>query len=108
VNDHVKLWDLATGVLNGMPGTQQHLAQGVSFSRDGRRLISARSTGIIRIWDIAARRRITTLRAGSGTYCAAFSRDGRFVATGGADTMVRVWDLAPMLGEGSQVGVPNR
>jgi len=67
----------------------------VSFSGDGRMLIAANSTGIIQLWDVAERRRMTALRAGSELVCVAFTPDGRFVAAGGADAVLRVWDLAP-------------
>jgi WD40 repeat protein len=97
-----------TGLVRKISGTQHDLTQGVSFSGDGRSLISVRGSGTIQIWDVASGRQWATVPVDSDSSCVAFSPDGRFVASGGADATVRVWDLASGLGEESERRVPNR
>ena len=49
--DHVKVWDVATGLeVLALPGFHG-LIQGLAFSSDGRWLASA-TDGAIRIWDV--------------------------------------------------------
>jgi hypothetical protein len=76
-----------------MPGTEHDVTQGVSFSGDGRTLIAATAAGVIQLWDVAERRRITALRASSELECVAFTADGRFVAGGGADAVLSGGEL---------------
>ncbi len=97
-----------------------HLSRYVpmSFSADGRRVISAEAEGA-RVWDVATGREVRwavrsrcavdgLVIAGIGpraTMPAAFSRDGRFLAASGSiffdgwakerpDPAIRIWDLA--------------
>lgn len=96
--DHIELWEVTTGKVRTIPGTGQTFAQGVSFSCDGRTLISTRQPHLIQLWNIAELRELARLTMDSDVRCLASSRDGRFVACGDADSRVRVWDLAPSLG----------
>ena len=98
LNNGLELREVATDRVLTRPGTGPTAAQGVSFSADGRMLISARPTGLIQFWSLCELRELASLRMDSGARCLAWSRDGRFVAWGDVDYQVHVWDLAPSLG----------
>src|SRR5262249_28863137 len=91
---------MGTGSVRAMPGTRDEFTLGISFSGDGKSLISARGRGIIQIWDVASGRERVAFRVASDACCVGFSSDGRFVAMGGGDATVRPWDLAPSLAHG--------
>ena len=83
IGDHtIRLWDLATGGLVTLEGPADHVAYGVRFSPDSKRLVSfhrardAHSPHSMRIWDASSRRLIVTLRTGFHSE-ASFSPDGR-------------------------------
>lgn len=65
----------------------------VSFSPDGRRLVSGSGDTTVRFWDLDTETPLAVGRAHTGwVLCAAWSPDGRLVATGGMDGVVCVWD----------------
>jgi WD40 repeat protein len=98
LNNGLELREVATDRVLTRPGTGPTAAQGVSFSADGRMLISARATGLIQFWSLGELRELASLRMDSGSRCLAWSRDGRCVAWGDLEHQVHVWDLAPWLG----------
>jgi WD40 repeat protein/energy-coupling factor transporter ATP-binding protein EcfA2 len=67
---------------------------GVVFSRDGRTLASAGADGMVRLWDVRARRQLGKPLEGhtSTVTGVAFSPDGRTLASAGEDGVVRLWD----------------
>ncbi len=65
----------------------------LSFSPDGRRILTPSSAGTVGVWDTATGRRVHELIGhGNDVLCAAYSPDGRRIATGGRDDSVRIWD----------------
>ena len=64
---------------------------GVDFSPDSTRLISASDNGTATIWDISTRRRVHTLRHGDWVTAAKYSPQGNRIATA-SENSVRVWD----------------
>lgn len=69
----------------------------VSFSPDGRRLVSAGEDGAVVVLDVATLREIGRGLGHSGAVlAAAFSPDGMRLATGGFDNTVRMWDVESM------------
>jgi WD40 repeat protein/tRNA A-37 threonylcarbamoyl transferase component Bud32 len=66
----------------------------LSFSGDGRRLVSASRDGTVRIWDASTGRELDCLRGHTAPVLSArFSPDGRRVVSCGEDRTVKVWDI---------------
>jgi WD40 repeat protein len=96
----ILLWDLATGGLVTLEGPADHVAYGVGFSPDGKRLVSLHRSGgshthvpvEMRVWDASSRKLIATVNVGPHSE-ASFSPDGRRLvvspsATGGGGVTV--------------------
>jgi WD40 repeat protein/serine/threonine protein kinase len=65
----------------------------VTFSPDGRYLVTGGEAYTVKIWDLQTGQELETLRGHMGDVCAAaFSSDGCCLATAGEDTTVRIWD----------------
>ncbi len=92
----VRVWDVATGaVLAVLQGHSGRVAD-ISFSPDGRSLLSASDDGSARLWDAESGEQTALFKDGDDDRmsCACFSPDGRYVATGsGRIGMVRLWKL---------------
>jgi WD40 repeat protein len=79
------------------------LVEAISFSRDGRRLLSGGHDQTVRLWDVASGKELRRLEGHKDRVnSVAFSSDGRRGVSGGgnynspravADSSVRVWDL---------------
>jgi WD40 repeat protein len=71
------------------PGGHMALISAITFTPDGRQLVSAGDDKVIRIWDVAQGRTIRTLRGETGLgdhgkiYAMALSPDGRWLAASG-------------------------
>ena len=91
----VRLWDVTTdteiGILQGHIGQ----VQSVSFSPDGRTLVTAGSIdGTVRMWDMDTLTEITILRGHTGwVNSVAFSPDGKTIVSGSNDHTVRLWNM---------------
>ena len=88
-DDKVELWNIAAR--ENIATTLKHsgLVHSVAFSPDGKTLASG-ALGTVKLWDIATRTNVTTLRNTGGAV--AFSPDGATLASGGSGT-VRLWDV---------------
>ncbi len=63
------------------------------FSPDGKRVLGSLADTTAKVWDVASRTILFTLRGHTGAISAmAFSADGKRIVTGSFDTTVRVWD----------------
>jgi WD40 repeat protein/serine/threonine protein kinase len=67
----------------------------VAFSPDGRRLASAGSERIVRLWDTTTGQEVLSLRGHEGSIGRVlFSPDGQRLASASSDGRVRIWDAA--------------
>jgi WD40 repeat protein len=87
------LWDSQTGeqltAFTGIGGGIHSL----TFSPDGKRLVTGSNDFTARIWDVEKKQAVLTLSGHSlDVRDAAFSLDGKLVATAGFDGMAKVWD----------------
>jgi uncharacterized protein with WD repeat len=80
----------------------------ISFSPDGKRIVTAGYNGTVDLWDASTGQRLTSLRTTDrGTTAATFSPDGRLVSVGTSDGKVRIWDQATGRLIGSPITTPS-
>ena len=91
----VRLWDVTTDTEIGILWGHIGQVQSVSFSPDGRTLVTAGSIdGTIRMWDVDTLTEITILRGHTGwVNSVSFSPDGKTIVSGSNDHTVRLWDV---------------
>jgi WD40 repeat protein/serine/threonine protein kinase len=111
----IRLWRTATaGPLGEPAAADQGAVMAVSFSRDGRTVLTASTDGTARLWDVVQDRQGPSLRQRHvfrhprSVYAAAMSPDGRTVLTGGADGTARLWDVATGKPIGKAMGHDGR
>ncbi len=67
----------------------------LTFTRDGKTLISASGDGLIRLWDPATGKERRRLKGHTAAVLSlALAPDGNWLASGSADRTVRLWDMA--------------
>lgn len=91
----VHIWDREIGGIIALPPKMQHDdVSCVAISKDGRRVVSGSSDGIIRIWDIGdTEGSVLTINGHTGKVgCLAFSGDERRIISGSSYEGFRVWD----------------
>ncbi|CAM3999662.1 WD40 repeat domain-containing protein [Deinococcus frigens] len=90
----VKLWDLATGRVQGSLRGHGDVVTSLAFDPAGRTLASGSRDRTVRLWDVAQRLPLRTL-SGHGDYVSAvtFSPDGTTLASGSWDSTVRLWTV---------------
>jgi tetratricopeptide (TPR) repeat protein len=81
-----RLWKLR-------PGTHRVDATAVTWSPDGRRLVSGDVNGLAVIWEATTGQKVTSVQLHTAAIKAlAWSPDGRRIASGGEDQAVLIWD----------------
>jgi WD40 repeat protein len=104
----VRLWDVNTGkVVRVFEGSLVSArgkayasgANGVAYSPDGRRILTAGADHTVRLWNVnTGAEEVRFFGHTAGVDSVAISPDGRYAASGGQDTTVRVWRLPTPLG----------
>ena len=101
----VQLWDAASGKPIGEP-LQGHegSVRSVSFSLDGKRIVTASDDKTARLWDVETRSQLGDPLNGhkSRVETAQFSPDGKRIVTASWDTTARLWDAET----GEPIGEP--
>jgi WD40 repeat protein len=68
---------------------------GLSFSRDGKTMVSAGADGNVKVWNVATGHAERILSGHTNAlYKAIFSPNEKLLASSGRDTTVRIWDVA--------------
>jgi len=92
--DDIILWDPVTR-LKVARFEYPSIVWSITFSPDGRWLLSSHGDGSILVWDVAERRCAASFNGHSGGVRAvAISNDGQRVASGSEDQSVILWNLA--------------
>jgi WD40 repeat protein/tRNA A-37 threonylcarbamoyl transferase component Bud32 len=91
-DSRVWLWDLKQQKRDRLPGHKRAI-QRLTFSSDGKWLLSAGKDDLVIRWDLENRRRNRTLRLRAGARCVALSPNGRHVLSGHVDGQLWLSDL---------------
>ena len=93
-SENILLWDVETMEKLGR-FEYDSIVWGLTFSPDGRWLVSTHGDGAVLVWNITERKREAGLSAHSDAVRAvAYSPDGQRMASAGEDRSVIVWDAA--------------
>jgi WD40 repeat protein/tetratricopeptide (TPR) repeat protein len=92
-----QIWNVQTGRPMFEAFKHDDRVNGVRFSPDGRRLVTACYDGTVRIWDVATGQPLSEpLRHEARAQYAEFSPDGKFVVSCSTDKTARIWEV-PMI-----------
>jgi WD40 repeat protein len=69
----------------------------VSFSRDGKQLVSGSGDNTLKVWDAQTGQKTLTLKGHSDdVWSVSFSPDGKRIVSGSGDNTVKVWDISSL------------
>ena len=92
------LSDFSSGVRRETLTLKGHLGRvfSVSFSPDGKRIVSGSFDKTVKVWDAQTGQETLTLKGHSDTVLSvSFSPDGKRIVSGSSDHTVKVWDVLP-------------
>jgi WD40 repeat protein len=95
----VRLWEVGTGKEQGKLTGYPLAVRSLSFSPDGKTLLTVSRDGTVKAWNLTDRREqaLTVKRLQRHVHVAAFSPDGRKLATyaGSGEPVIQLWDVNP-------------
>lgn len=90
----MKVFDVSTGALVRSIETPKGSTYSVSYSGDGRHLVTRHGDSSLRIWDASSGREVREIKPPGGhTHAFAFSKEGRWMAFGGEDGSIRLVEI---------------
>lgn len=88
----ILVWDATNKLITTLDDNAKAI-RAVSFSPDGRLLVSVSDDNMIRVWNIESFQLDKSFESGlKGLKSVAFSSDGRLIATGGSNGVVGIWE----------------
>lgn len=89
----LQIWDAVSGALLHTLTGHEGWILSVTFSVDGKRIVTGSRDKTVRIWDATKGTLLGILKGHTGNVnSVAFARDGRQIVSGSEDNTVRVWD----------------
>jgi len=89
----VRVWNLRTGGdTQPVKGLKASIGR-VAFSPDGKRLATAGSDKVVRVWNVLTGQELAALQSPDRVNVVAFSPDGKSLAAGSKDGSVRIWSV---------------
>jgi serine/threonine protein kinase len=86
-------WDHPTQIVPPLMGHTGSISY-VTFSRDGKTLVTSSDDDTVRLWNVDRRTQIGTLEGHTNSVLeVAFSPDGKTLASGSTDKTVRLWNV---------------
>lgn len=90
----IRLIDFKTGEINALLKGHANVISDLSFSADGKKLISASFDKTARIWDLASKSTLKALKGHTDViYAATFSPDSKKAITGSNDDTLKLWNV---------------
>jgi WD40 repeat protein len=87
------LWDVASGKKIGTLDSGQEAVEGLLFTPDGKRIISAGFDKTLRVWHATTGQKLFTLKAHQGPVTGlAIRRNGQVLVTSSTDGTVKIWN----------------
>ena len=88
----IKLWDISGKLLHKFEG-HTGVVNSLTFSPDGKQILSGSTDNTIKLWDISGKLLHTFKGHTSAVNSVAFSHDGKFIISGSSDTTIKIWDV---------------